>query len=566
VTFTVPKMQARSGIARSDAFRSNYASANPHVTIDGTDRTTAVAIDSLDVVLGFNAQPSSATFTLLPNPGFTPAVNQIVYVGVGSADNYVFGGQIVKLTYRQVKGVDDPWIDVECTDFGRLLDRRLVGRRYTSGTVTDAARHIVQTFTSGFYDFAIEEGLADVDDISFTNETVRDCMLRLARLAGGGGLFSDPYRRIHLFGVAGDAHATAGTNPDDLTSSLATLREFSYSVDATQQRTRTIVECGRTSLLADIPKIPTVDTNVGYGLMPFEGSGFTLVYAPVADAQPLVGLTTSDEVRVGAEVRDALEQAGVAWPAFPAPRDPSDPTAIVASDEALVSPPTDYSIAVTSPTTWVYDADQTVSRPRLTNIAQFGEHIVLSGAFGLSGSSIVTMSAYSSGWLSLKNPLYSGDTIKMIDVVLVRTAEEASYKGEEVVARVSTQDGESALAAIEGGDGVHEYVISDGRLSVASAREVANADNEVFQSPLEMIEWETIDLNALPGRQQDVNMSSFSGTLIISQVEIVWPAEDYAHASTLALAVAMARPRRRCMAGTQTSSAIDAVALATSSV
>ena len=108
------------------------------------------------------------------------------------------------------------------------------------------------------------------------------------------------------------------------------------------------------------------------------------------------------------------------------------------------------------------------------------------------------------------------------------------------------------LAAIEGGDGVHEHVIQDGRLSFAGAAEAAIADILNFASPISKVEWETEDYNALPGRQQAVSMSAFSGTLTIDRVEVYFLDN-------------IPKPRLRCEASSiRQSGLIDVVAASVS--
>ena len=247
------RLQARSGIARSGATRSNDFSANPVVTINGTDRTSAVLLSSLSVSLAKNDQPSTARFAVKPGSGFTPITSQIVYVSLGSADNRLFGGQIIRLTYRYEQGFDDPWIEVDCDDFGRLLDRRIVNAEYTSESATAIALDLVSRFTSGFTTEGIASGLATIDFVAFTNETVRGCFLRLATMLGGGAILPDANRVIHLWDATGDTTTRAGTNPTTLTASLSTLKQFSSVTDATQIRTQTFCEGIRTKLLIAVP-------------------------------------------------------------------------------------------------------------------------------------------------------------------------------------------------------------------------------------------------------------------------------------------------------------------------
>jgi hypothetical protein len=167
----------------------------------------------------------------------------------------------------------------------------------------------------------------------------------------------------------------------------------------------------------------------------------------------------------------------------------------------------------------------------------------------------------------------ANDPVKILDAIVYFGAGIATTVdhriGEEVVARANSVYAVAAsdLAAVEGGDGVHEHVVSETSLNdYQTALDASSNDLFDFGYPNESLEWETTDYNAMPGRIQSVNYSPIPTLLFfqtISRVEISWPAEDYANAQTLAKSHAMARPRRRCSASHVTSGEVmDVVAVA----
>ena len=88
-----------------------------------------------------------------------------------------------------------------------------------------------------------------------------------------------------------------------------------------------------------------------------------------------------------------------------------------------------------------------------------------------------------------------------------------------------------------------EGFVQDGRYSYAGALARAEADLDAFAEPLVTAEWETEDLNASPGRRQDINLAGavldtrmVPATLTITRVEISFPLRTLP-------------PRRRCTGG-----------------
>jgi hypothetical protein len=88
-----------------------------------------------------------------------------------------------------------------------------------------------------------------------------------------------------------------------------------------------------------------------------------------------------------------------------------------------------------------------------------------------------------------------------------------------------------------------EGFVQDGRYSYAGAQARAADDLAAFKNPLTSVEWETDDLNALPGRSQVIALSSetvnpaINTTVTILRVEITFPLRTLP-------------PRRSCTGGT----------------
>jgi hypothetical protein len=85
-------------------------------------------------------------------------------------------------------------------------------------------------------------------------------------------------------------------------------------------------------------------------------------------------------------------------------------------------------------------------------------------------------------------------------------------------------------AAIEQSDGVYEHLVQDGRWNVGGATARADAELELFQRELLTASWVTVDLNAAPGRAQQVEIhghSPLSATITIQTVTLTFPVWGY---------------------------------------
>jgi len=98
----------------------------------------------------------------------------------------------------------------------------------------------------------------------------------------------------------------------------------------------------------------------------------------------------------------------------------------------------------------------------------------------------------------------------------------------------------AAVAAIEGGDGYHDHLISDGRLTDAGmiARASQDLDQFAASTGLVSLEYDSDDMNQTVGALQVVNLTTtdaLSTTLTITQVDFSFPVPNR-------------RPMRHCQA------------------
>ena len=125
--------------------------------------------------------------------------------------------------------------------------------------------------------------------------------------------------------------------------------------------------------------------------------------------------------------------------------------------------------------------------------------------------------------------------------------------GDPIVQVVQVNDpaAAAAVAAIEGGDGVHEQSVVDGRLSVSGMTARANSELVDFDHELISASWTTTDRNAKAGRIQQITIDGVVVSLMITAVDVDFsiPHRD---------------PRRSCTGSTvRPSSILDAIVTST---
>lgn len=503
-------LQARAGIARAGASRSGDFTPNVVISINGTDRTAAVlygqgVFNPLRVVLNLNDDPDTATFGLTPSAGFTPVAKQSVVIGLGSISNRIFAGQIDRVRVRHEKGPDGTLIaftDVECIDWSRLFDRRLIVTEYRSQSATTIAKDLIATWTSGFTSGSVEDSLPTIDYFPLTNETPSRAMTRLVALMGGGGWFIGADRDVHLFGTSGDQSAKAPSTPLTLTNTLSSLKAFSHEYDTTQIRTRVYVEGKRTQCPVQVP------------------AGATSI--PLESALPFVD--SVDGLRFGTQ-RFTTADVNV-WP---------------------LSPDTYLALGGTvgaQSTTVVSDTSAGATSMEITAFSgglQAAGWIRIRGQYFYYGSTstatnITLSNIPASGYGALTIDVTAGDRVEIADMVdgFAAGALTAHAANDDVVMyqQRNAASEQTALAVLEGGDGIHEIAISDGRLSKAGANLRGDGDLDAFSDADGLIraEWDTTDMRTFPGAAQTITITgtgALSTTLTVTSVELTIPVQNY---------------------------------------
>jgi hypothetical protein len=217
------------------------------ITIGGEDVTPVVVWTSIKIENILTQQVDRCSFTI-QNPvplesraslGYYYKPNQGREVVILDDDgNRVFGGVIVRRTDKSnVHGQLN--YEVECSDYTRLLDQKLIAETYENMTVNDIIDDIIANWSpAGFTATQVDCPLT-ISYIQFKYEPVSSCIKQLADVVGYDW-YIDYYRDIYFKSpVAEDA-------PFDITDTDGTHTEGSLIIrrDNSQLRNSIIVRGG----------------------------------------------------------------------------------------------------------------------------------------------------------------------------------------------------------------------------------------------------------------------------------------------------------------------------------
>ena len=228
-------MYSLSGVLRSGAGRSGYYSPKVYIAIDGVARRTNTRVAGMSVVDILNETPSRASLTV---DGFTPVKGDPVIITLGSTNGVkVFSGHALNVTQIYEGKPANLAFHLGCSDKTWLLNSRKVTKRYQSTSASDIAIDLISTYAPTLSSAGVVSGLATLDEITFTNEELSDCLSRIAKRIGGYWKV-DPEGVVRLF-VTDVLQA-----PVTLTESVNTFRNFQFTEDLSTVITRVTGEGG----------------------------------------------------------------------------------------------------------------------------------------------------------------------------------------------------------------------------------------------------------------------------------------------------------------------------------
>jgi hypothetical protein len=466
--------------ARSAATRSGYYNPFLAVSINGTRREHNTDLQSVTIQDVLMDQPDTCELDVF---GFTPSAGQAIIVGLGSIDHRLFAGTITRVKEQHTKLNARTVYHCTATDWSYLLDKYLVTNQWTSTSASAIATQIITGYTDsgdGFLPLRIQSGLATVDYFPCTFETVSGALTRLAQFVGGYW-YVDAQKVVHFF--TGDEAGTV--TPIAVDSSNKEFRNLSAETALDQVRTKVSVEGMASTLLADV--------------FPVSMTGIVLVPVQSIQGYNIIGGGT---VRVGTTLLFYTT-------AIPA-------TGGSTTTGAVAAGATSMTVASTA--------------NFRTAVLGGGWATIGNTTFYYTGATGGTISGIpASGNGSIQTPQSSGatvDTLPLLQLsILASGMGDSRYLANTDLALVVVNENtgaETTLGTLEGGTGVHEYAIRDGRLDYTGASDRAVAETTLYATPITTLTYTTGDQRAKSGLNVSLSMAAWglSGTYRIQQVQI----------------------------------------------
>lgn len=512
---TAVLVQARSGIERANASRTNYFTVNSVMTLNGVNISTKVQVNSLHVTNILNDAADTASFSVKPGSGFTPTNGQSVSISLGSVENAIFAGTVARVTHRRLLGqMDTPYLDVECWDWRQLFNRRRVNRIYRQSvaafTIRDVVLDVIIRDTSGFTYRNVQASTVAPDIVIFQDATPSEALTQLMHLNGGGGWYLDHDRDVHFFGTSGETGERAPTPPLTLNNTRSTLMAFNHGFDMRDVRNRSIVLAAATRTMVTVPN--DIDLVSPYGIPIDEAWMFD------DDENP------SGYVNIGAQVfvyNDCFPLSSDILTCVTTADAGVGATEITVGDNTnfILGPIPEPGAGVAEFSGWAQDMSG-------------GGQCFYFTASSLTPTILYTVGAPTSGYGMVATAIPTGTTLRLLNFLSATipasgaTGFDEIPQGESVRPRVIANDlaSQVSLSYVEGGDGIHEYVIDAPNDGILAATQRADADLLAFAAAAGVPEqtWTSLDMNAkigVPQQTQFTGSDPFTATLTITQVD-----------------------------------------------
>ena len=510
-------LQARSGIARSAAIRSNYVfPLYGVISVGGLDITQYIQYGSLRVTQQLNEQPDQAAFEVMLTDSAVQAalvVGADVLIGLGAAQqNAVFGGRVLTAQTRRGPARTPSVRSVMCADYLQVFDSEyLITYNWPAQSATTTIQDLIIRFANKPGGVAISPAGVAVDlpshaAFAVANERLSTVLRRLVTMfPTGGGFYIDALKVLHVW--AGVSEPNVG-NPQPLTLDNPTLKAFAETVDGSQQRDAVLVEGRRTTAPIGTPATPGT---------PAYGDAYSI---PVLDASILdpfkeeAGLLR--EVRIGTQrllvrVVDGIWSAPAGTPQ----------TTTVAADVPFDPAGGGGNVQITLATSALLTGR---SIPWIRIDEQYLQ------VLGYSEVPFPYAYVPRTGYGALIGPIKAGASVIVVDNLAgMYLTQRYNAPGSPEQVRAQPIDAEVVMTVRSAtGDAVHEHLVQDGRFSRTGATERGLREVLDFSAPLTSIDFETDDLNAAPGRLQAYNLvepplAAMVGEYMIISAELTWP-------------------------------------------
>jgi hypothetical protein len=238
--------------------------------INGTDRSSLVVRDSLEINQILTSQVDTAVFLLRKYGSRTVVPNVGDDVGIYQDTTKIFGGTITTVNESEISSADGLVYEVRVTDYTFLLDSKLVSETYSSQTIAYIINDLITKYASGFTSVNVSSTFT-ITKIVFNQVPISQCIKRLADVLRYDW-YVDENKDIHFFSKFTNS---APYNLTD-TSGNYVNETLERTIDGTQIANTVKVRGGEYDGATYTDKITVNGSNSKTFVLPYKFSNLTI--------------------------------------------------------------------------------------------------------------------------------------------------------------------------------------------------------------------------------------------------------------------------------------------------
>lgn len=510
--------QARSGIARSGASRSNAVwPLYGVITIAGRDVTAAIQSQTLRVSLALNEQPDTASMDVLIMDALIDAecrVGADVLVSLGGAgENPIFGGRILTTQTTRRHLAIPSLRSVLCADYLQVLDSEyLITYEWPAQSATVTILDLIARFANKpggvpISTAGVQAGLPNHQKLTVLTERFSTLLRRLTvGFPNGGGFYVDAVKVLHVWQGASEPGVQ---NPAPLTLANQHLKAFAETEDNSQQRDAVIVEGLRTT--------------APLGTAHRDGDDPAFLYSlPVADASildPVTDTGTRREVRIGTQ-RLLVRYAEGVW---------SAPVGTEQTTTVTVDAPYEPNPAFEN-VVYIGVGDLAFLTGRNFPWVRIDQQWLQVINYSTSPAPQIRVPRF--GYGAQIGDIKAGAVVTVVDSFadIVTTGRYDTPTPEVIRPQPIDSDVVMVVRSVTG-QAIHEQIVQDGRYSRSGATARGTREAQDFYQAMINIQFDTTDLAASPGRLQAYDLAPpfpdggahQAGEYMILTADLTWP-------------------------------------------
>ncbi len=254
--------------------------------INGTDRSSLIERDTLQITQILTSQADTAVFTYRKygSRSIVPAVGDDI--GIYQSSTKIFGGTVTSIKETEISSADGLLYEVTATDYTFLLDSKLVSETYSNKTVAYIINDILTKYTTGFTSVNVSSTFT-ITKIVFNQIPISQCIKRIADVLRYDW-YVDESKDIHFFSKFTNS---APYNLTD-TSGNYVNESLERQIDGTQLANTVKVRGGEYDGATYTDKITVKGSNTKSFLLPYRFSNLAITLNSVSKT---VGIDNIDD-------------------------------------------------------------------------------------------------------------------------------------------------------------------------------------------------------------------------------------------------------------------------------